>query len=104
VAHDPTELNRQGPDEGTQYRSVVFYANDAQKEAAAAYIRELTAQKAFHTPIVTEVVPLRAFYPAEEYHQHFVQRNPYNPYVATYDLPKLAELRSRFPQLVVSAR
>jgi peptide-methionine (S)-S-oxide reductase len=104
VAHDPTELDRQGPDEGTQYRSVIFYANDEQKTVAQDYIRDLTQQKLFHAPIVTQVVPLRAFYPAEEYHQHFVQRNPYNPYVMAIDLPKLAELRSRFPQLVVSAR
>jgi peptide-methionine (S)-S-oxide reductase len=104
IAHDPTELNRQGPDEGTQYRSAIFYADDEQKKTAQAYIRELTERKAFHAPIVTQVVPLRAFYAAEDYHQHFVQHNPYNPYVATFDLPKLAELRSKFPQLVVSAR
>lgn len=104
VAHDPTELNRQGPDEGTQYRSAIFYANDEQKKIAQAYIRELSQQKAFRAPIVTQVVPLHAFYAAEDYHQHFVQRNPYNPYVATFDLPKLAELRSKYPQLVVSAR
>ncbi len=104
VAHDPTELNRQGPDEGTQYRSAIFYASDEQKQVAQAYIRELTQQKKFRNPIVTQVVPLQAFYPAEDYHQHFVQHNPYNPYVATFDLPKLAELRSKFPQLVVSAR
>src|SRR6185312_285391 len=93
VAHDPTELDRQGPDEGKQYRSAIFYANEEQKHIAQAYIRELTQQKAFRAPIVTQVVPLNAFYPAEAYHQHFVQRNPYNPYVATFDLPKLAELR-----------
>jgi peptide-methionine (S)-S-oxide reductase len=104
VAHDPTELNRQGPDEGTQYRSAIFYVNDEQKDVAQAYIREQTQQKTFRAPIVTQVVPLRAFYAAEEYHQHFVQRNPYNPYVAMFDLPKLAALRAKFPQLVVSAR
>lgn len=104
IAHDPTELDRQGPDTGTQYRSAIFYANDAQKETAQAYIRALTAQHAFRSPIVTQVVPLHAFYAAEAYHQHFVKNNPDNPYVATFDLPKLAALRSRFPQLVVSAR
>ncbi|HXP92103.1 MAG TPA: peptide-methionine (S)-S-oxide reductase MsrA [Candidatus Binatia bacterium] len=104
VAHDPTELNRQGPDEGTQYRSAIFYSSDEQKQVAQTYIRELTQQKKFRNPIVTQVVPLHAFYAAEDYHQHFVQHNPYNPYVATFDLPKLAELRSKFPQLVVSAR
>lgn len=100
VAHDPTELDRQGPDEGTQYRSAIFYANDAQRAAAEAVVRELTAAKTFRAPIVTQIVPLRGFYPAEAYHQHFVARNPDNPYVATYDLPKLADLRTRYPQLV----
>lgn len=104
VAHDPTELNRQGPDDGTQYRSVIFYGNDEQKQTAQAYIHELTLRKAFRDPIVTALVPLRAFYAAEDYHQHFVQRNPYNPYVATFDIPKLAALRSKYPGLVVSAR
>lgn len=104
VAHDPTELNRQGPDEGTQYRSAIFYANDEQKHDAQAYIADLTQRKVYRQPIVTQVVPLRAFYPAEDYHQHFVDKNPGNPYVATFDLPKLAELRSKFPQLVASAR
>jgi len=100
VAHDPTELNRQGPDEGTQYRSVIFYSDDAQKHAADAYIKQLTASKTFDSPIVTQVVPLRGFYAAEAYHQHFVQRNPDYPYVVFNDLPKLKHLREQFPQLV----
>jgi peptide-methionine (S)-S-oxide reductase len=104
VAHDPTELNRQGPDEGTQYRSAIFYENDAQKRDAEATIADLTQRKVYRQPIVTQVVPLRAFYPAEDYHQHFVDKNPGNLYVATFDLPKLAELRSKFPQLVANAR
>ncbi len=100
VAHDPTELNYQGPDHGTQYRSAIFYANDAQRRDADAMIRELTAQHAYAAPIVTKVVSLVAFYPAEAYHQHFVQRNPDDPYVVYNDLPKLAELHKRFPALV----
>lgn len=100
VAHDPTELNRQGPDEGTQYRSAIFYENDDQKRAAENYIRHLTDAKKFSSPIVTQVVAFKAFYPAEEYHQHFVQRNPDYPYVVFNDLPKLKQLREQFPQLV----
>jgi len=100
VAHDPTELNRQGPDEGSQYRSVIFYADDAQKNAAEAYVKHLEAAKTFGSPIVTQIVPLRAFYPAEDYHQHFVQNHPDQPYVVFNDLPKLKHLREQYPQLV----
>jgi peptide-methionine (S)-S-oxide reductase len=100
VAHDPTELDRQGPDEGSQYRSAIFYSTDEQKTAAQSYIARLEEQKVFDNPIVTQVVPLVAFYPAEEYHQHFVQRHPDYPYVVYNDLPKLAHLRQEFPQLV----
>jgi peptide-methionine (S)-S-oxide reductase len=100
VAHDPTELNRQGPDDGTQYRSAIFYATPEQKRAADAYIAELARQKIFNAPIVTQVVPLVAFYPAEAYHQHFVANNPYYPYVLFNDKPKLANLRKQFPALV----
>jgi peptide-methionine (S)-S-oxide reductase len=100
VAHDPTELDRQGPDDGTQYRSVIFYANDAQKAAADAYVKRLTDAKTFSSPIVTQIVPFKAFYPAEAYHQHFVQRNPDYPYVVFNDLPKLKHLREQFPDLV----
>jgi len=100
VAHDPTELNRQGPDDGTQYRSAVFFASDAQRSEALAYIRQLTAQRVYAAPIVTQVVPLEGFYPAEAYHQHFAQLHPDNPYIVENDAPKVALLRSRFPSLV----
>jgi peptide-methionine (S)-S-oxide reductase len=99
VAHDPTEKNRQGPDTGPQYRSVIFYANEQQKQIAEAYIHEIDAAKVFHAPIVTEVVPLRAFYPAEAYHQKFLQRNPDYPYIVYNDLPKLDHLKKQFPEL-----
>jgi peptide-methionine (S)-S-oxide reductase len=102
VAHDPTELNRQGPDDGSQYRSEIYYTTDAQRSAAESYIRALTAQKTFDAKIVTLVAPLRAFYPAEDYHQHFVARNPDYPYVVINDLPKLAELKRKFPDMVKS--
>jgi len=103
VAHDPTQLNRQGPDEGTQYRSSIFYANDEQKEVALAYIRQLAAANVFRRPIVTKVVPLEGFYPAEAYHQHFLDRNPTYPYVVYNDLPKLKHLEQEFPQLLKPA-
>ena len=99
VAHDPTELNRQGPDVGTQYRSIVFYVNDDQKKTAQNYIAELNKSKALASPIVTEVVPLKEFYPAEGYHQNFLERNPDYPYIVYNDLPKLDELRKQFPSL-----
>jgi peptide-methionine (S)-S-oxide reductase len=97
VAHDPTELNRQGPDSGTQYRSAIFYASEAQKETALAYIEQLSKAKAFPAPIVTQVVPLQGFYPAEEYHQNFLARHPDYPYIVYFDLPKLRDLQARFP-------
>ena len=100
VAHDPTQLDRQGPDFGSQYRSAIFFTTDAQSREATAYIAALTAQKTYPGKIVTQVVPLRAFYPAEEYHQDFVARNPDNPYVVYNDEPKLAALRKQFPDLV----
>jgi len=100
VAHDPTELNFQGPDYGTQYRSAIFYANDGQKQVAEGYIRGLAQARVFSKPIVTQLAPLKAFYPAEEYHQHFLDRNPGYPYIVFYDLPKIAELKKTFPQLV----
>jgi len=99
VAHDPTELNRQGPDVGTQYRSVIFYADNEQKRIANKYIKQLTRDKAFPNPIVTQVVPLKRFYPAEEYHQNFLERNPDNPYIVLNDMPKLDYLRKQFPAL-----
>jgi peptide-methionine (S)-S-oxide reductase len=100
VAHDPTELNRQDPDDGTQYRSTIFYTSAAQKQAAHQAIAALTAEKVFKAPIVTTVVPFVAFYPAESYHQHFAQLNPTYPYIVYNDVPKLRALRERFPQLV----
>ncbi|MDR3699949.1 MAG: peptide-methionine (S)-S-oxide reductase MsrA [Candidatus Sulfopaludibacter sp.] len=99
VAHDPTEKNRQGPDAGPQYRSVIFYSSEQQKQTAEAYIREIDAARVFRAPIATEVVPLRAFYPAEAYHQKFLQRNPDYPYIVYNDLPKLAQLKKQFPEL-----
>ncbi len=100
VAHDPTELNRQGPDEGTQYRSEIFYTSDEQKHIAEAYIQQLTAAKVFHGPIVTKVAPLQGFYKAEDYHQDYVAHNPHQPYVAYNDLPKLTNLKAEFPDMV----
>ena len=103
VAHDPTELNRQGPDEGTQYRSSIFYANDEQKAVAEAYVRQLTGARVFTKPIVTTVVPLKGFYPAEDYHQNFLARNPDHPYIVANDLPKLRALKAEFPELLKAA-
>ena len=100
VAHDPTELNRQGPDQGTQYRSEIFYTSEEQQRIAEAYIQQLNAATVFRKPIVTKVAPLQAFYRAEEYHQHFVARNPRQPYVAQNDLPKLGKLLKELPELV----
>jgi peptide-methionine (S)-S-oxide reductase len=99
VAHDPTELNRQGPDTGSQYRSVIFYGNDEQKRIAEAYIAQLEKAKVFSLPIVTQVVPLKAFYPAEAYHQDYAARHPDNPYIVYNDAPKVAHLRQEFPEL-----
>ena len=99
VAHDPTQLNRQGPDSGTQYRSVIFFTNDEQKQVASAYIDQLNKAHIFNKPIVTQVVPFNSFYPAEEYHQHFIDRNPNYPYVVVNDLPKLSQLQKQFPEM-----
>ncbi|HEY3971517.1 MAG TPA: peptide-methionine (S)-S-oxide reductase MsrA [Candidatus Sulfotelmatobacter sp.] len=99
VAHDPTELNRQGPDEGTQYRSSIFYANDEQKRIAEAYITQLDSAKVFPRPIVTKVAPLDAFYPAEAYHQNYAALHPNQPYIMFNDAPKVAHLREQFPSL-----
>jgi len=102
VAHDPTELNYQGPDEGTQYRSVIFYSNAGQKKVAEDYIRALAAAKVYTDPIVTQVVALNAFYPAEDYHQHYLDNNPNSQYIIYFDLPKIAALKATFPELVAS--
>jgi peptide-methionine (S)-S-oxide reductase len=99
VAHDPTELDRQGPDEGTQYRSVIFYTNDDQKRAANNYIAELNKEKIFSSPIVTEVVPLKHFYAAEDYHQNFLELHPDYPYIVANDFPKLEQLKRQFQAL-----
>ncbi|HUO15870.1 MAG TPA: peptide-methionine (S)-S-oxide reductase MsrA [Verrucomicrobiae bacterium] len=99
VAHDPTELNRQGPDEGTQYRSVIFYGSDQQKQIADAYVGQLEQAKVFRHRIVTQVVPLHAFYPAEAYHQNYAALHPDNPYIVFNDAPKVAHLRQEFPNL-----
>lgn len=98
VAHDPTELDRQGPDTGNQYRSVIFYTNDEQKHVAEAYIRQLDNAHVFRHAIVTQVVPFRAFYAAEGYHQYFLDNHPNNPYIVYNDLPKLAALKKEYPQ------
>jgi len=99
VAHDPTQLNRQGPDEGSQYRSVIFYGNDEQKKIAQAYIAQLDKAKVFPRPIVTQVVPLKAFYEAEAYHQDYATRHPDQPYIVYNDAPKVARLQHEFPEL-----
>jgi len=99
VAHDPTQLNRQGPDTGTQYRSSIFYGNEEQKRIAEAYIAQLDRAKVFPRAIVTQVVPLKAFYPAEAYHQDYAARHPDNPYIAYNDLPKVEHLRQQFPEI-----
>jgi peptide-methionine (S)-S-oxide reductase len=102
VAHDPTQLNRQGPDEGTQYRSSVFYGTDDQKRIAEAYIAQLEKAKVFQRRIVTQVVPLNAFYLAEAYHQDYAAHHPNNPYILYNDAPKVAHLREQFPDLYTS--
>jgi peptide-methionine (S)-S-oxide reductase len=102
VAHDPTQLNRQGPDRGTQYRSAIFYVNDEQKRVAHAYVAQLDGARAFNGPIVTEVAPLTAFYPAESYHQNYLALHPNQPYIVFNDLPKLDALRTQFPTLYAS--
>jgi peptide-methionine (S)-S-oxide reductase len=99
VAHDPTQLDRQGPDRGTQYRSVVFYASEEQRQATVRYIEQLTRDHAFAAPIVTQVVPLERFYPAEEYHQNYLARHRDQPYIVFNDLPKLQRLAQRLPVL-----
>jgi peptide-methionine (S)-S-oxide reductase len=101
VVHDPTQLNRQGPDVGTSYRSAIFYANEDQKRLAQAYIAQLDQQKVFPKPIVTEVTPLKAFYRAEDYHQDYAYHNPDNPYIQVCDRPKIAALKEQFPELFV---
>jgi peptide-methionine (S)-S-oxide reductase len=100
VAHDPTQLNRQGNDRGTQYRSAIFYSDPEQKRIAEAYIRQLNEAKIFPSPIVTEVAPLAAFYPAEGYHQNYCSLNPQNPYIAAVAEPKVEKTRKHFAELL----
>ena len=99
VAHDPTELNRQGPDSGTQYRSAIFYTSAEQQKIAQNYIRQLTSAHKFSAPIVTQVVPLPQFYPAEDYHQNYLALHPYQPYIVFNDMPKVGQLQKQFPAL-----
>ena len=99
VAHDPTQLNRQGPDVGTSYRSVIFYSNEEQHRIGLAYIAQLDAAHAFPGKIVTQVVPLKGFYDAESYHQDYALHNPDNPYILVCDRPKIAALKQQFPEL-----
>jgi peptide-methionine (S)-S-oxide reductase len=101
VVHDPTQLNRQGPDVGTQYRSAVFYGDDMQKRIAEAYISQLEESHAFSRPIVTKVDPLKGFYPAEDYHQDYLIHNPDAPYIALFDLPKVENFKRTFPELYI---
>jgi peptide-methionine (S)-S-oxide reductase len=100
VAHDPTQLDRQGPDVGSQYRSEIFYTSTAQRSAALAYIAHLEEKHVYASRVVTVVAPLRGFYPAEAYHQDFAVHNPDNPYIVVNDLPKLRKLRQTYPGLI----
>jgi peptide-methionine (S)-S-oxide reductase len=102
VAHDPTELNQQGPDTGTQYRSAIFFASPAQQHIAQAYVDQLNQAKVFSRRIVTQIAPLTAFYRAEDYHQDYAVHNPDNPYIATFDLPKVKHLQEQLPGLYVA--
>jgi peptide-methionine (S)-S-oxide reductase len=102
VAHDPTQLNRQGPDVGRQYRSVIFYSNEEQKADAQSVIAALTQANRYPKPIVTEVVPLKQFYDAESYHQDYMRKNPDQPYIVQHDKPKIEELKNKFPDLFVA--
>lgn len=99
VAHDPTEVDRQGPDTGPQYRSVIFYADEKQKASARAFITAIDLSKAFTRPVASQLSPLSAFYPAEDYHQDYLKNNPTDPYIVAHDLPKLAALKQKFPEL-----
>ena len=99
VVHDPTQLNRQGNDIGTSYRSAIFYTDDQQREVAQAYIHQLDAARIYPSPIVTQLVPLVAFYRGEDYHQDYAMKNPQNPYIQVCDIPKIAALEQQFPTL-----
>ncbi|MEI7611643.1 MAG: peptide-methionine (S)-S-oxide reductase MsrA [Betaproteobacteria bacterium] len=99
VAHDPTQLNRQGPDVGSQYRSAIFYTDVGQQKAVEEYIQKLTSAGTFSKPVVTQIAPLQEFYPAEKYHQNYLALHPNAPYIVYHDLPKLEQLRKQFPEL-----
>jgi peptide-methionine (S)-S-oxide reductase len=101
VAHDPTELNRQGPDVGTQYRSAIFYVSEEQKRISQSYIEQLNAAKVFDRPIATQVAKLEAFYPAESYHQGYMEQHPENMYIVINDVPKVENLKKQFPSIYV---
>ncbi len=104
VAHDPTQLNRQGPDVGRHYRSAIFFANEEQKAEAQAFIDKLTGAGKFSKPVVTEVVPLKKFYDAETYHQDYMRKNPDEPYIVQHDKPKIEDLKNKFPDLFVAKK
>ncbi len=99
VVHDPTQLNRQGPDVGTSYRSAIFYTSDEQRKVAEAYVHQIDGIHAFPKPIVTQIQPLKAFYDGEDYHQDYAVKNPNNPYIQVCDVPKTAALKKQFPEL-----
>ena len=101
VAHDPTQLNRQGPDTGRQYRSAIFYKDEDQKKTAQAYIEAIDKSKALPKPVVTEVVPLKQFFEAEDYHQDYMKKNPNQPYIVAHDRPKVEDLKNRFPEFYI---
>jgi len=104
VAHDPTQLNRQGPDHGSQYRSAIFYTSEDQKHISEAYVKQLDTAKVFGQPIVTQIVPLEAFYPAEDYHQGYMDLHPENMYIVMNDYPKVENLRKHYPSLFVEKK
>jgi peptide-methionine (S)-S-oxide reductase len=104
VAHDPTELNRQGPDVGTQYRSAIFFTSEDQKRISAAYVQQLNGAEVFKQPIVTQIGPLDAFYPAEDYHQDYAENHPENMYIVVNDLPKVGNLQKQHPDLFVEKK
>ncbi len=104
VAHDPTQLNRQGPDQGTQYRSAIFYTSEDQKRIGEGYVKQLDSAKVFRQPIITQIVPLEAFYPAEDYHQGYMDLHPENMYIVMNDYPKVENLRKQYPSLFVEKK
>ncbi len=104
IAHDPTQLNRQGPDQGTQYRSAIFFTSEGQKRVSEAYVMQLDSAKVFRQPIVTQIVPLEAFYPAEEYHQGYMDLHPENMYIVLNDYPKVENFRKQYPSLFVEKK